>query len=266
VATGPNPISSSQFLPDVLPRDFPKRQMTYDAEVIWVVPPNDFEITRWATLLLGKRKAAGEKEKCGFTLGLTPRWPTLNCKSANIRLYVIAHGVDISGAVPPEIKLSTVREGEATDMNSLTAADFSQKLRDLVLQAPAKRVKRIALLMCDAGGVKAPDAKGSILPSDSFAQRLVNKCEDLTDDITARMGFVSGNPTLIEKAQIDKAYKDAFAAGKTRSDKNPLQTDMAGTKEASLTNLAKQVDGREDFRTYIFTANKPPKLKTGYSE
>jgi hypothetical protein len=240
--------------------------MTYDAEVIWVVPTNDLDIVNWASMLLGKRKAAGDIDRCGFTVGLTPRWPTLNCTSANIRLYVIAHGVDISGTVPPEIKLSTVKEGEATDMNSLTAADFSQKLKDLVLKAPAKRVKRIALLMCNAGGVKGPDVKRSILPSDSFAQRLVNKCEELTEDITARMGVVTGNTTLFPKAQIDKAYKKAFAAGITHSDKNPLQTTMVGKEEASLTNLAKEVDGREDFRTYIFTPNKPPKLKTGYTE
>jgi hypothetical protein len=259
VATSPNPISSG-----FKAGNFPKRQMTYDAEVVWIVATDDLSIANYAQNIRAKRKAAGDIGKCGFTMGLTPGWPDLDCKSANIRLYVIAHGVDVAGTVPPTIKLATAKE--PTDNNTLTAEDFSQKLKDLVLKAPAKRVKRIALLMCNAGGVKGPDVKRSILPSDSFAQRLVNKCEELTEDITARMGVVTGNTTLFPKAQIDKAYKKAFAAGITHSDKNPLQTTMVGKEEASLTNLAKEVDGREDFRTYIFTPNKPPKLKTGYTE
>lgn len=259
MATSPNPISSGSGF---LPGDFPKRQMSYEAELIWVVATDDLENLTWGQSLLGKRKSAGDIDRCGATTGLTPRWPDLPCKSANIRLYVIAHGVEIRGTVPPTIELATAKD---LTHNTLTAEDFFPKLKDLVLKTPAKQVKRIALVMCNGGGLKGANAAESISPSESFAQRLVNKCEGLTEDITARMGVVTGERIFFPKETIDGRYKKAFEEGKTNSDKNPLQT-IIDKRELSLTNLAKWVDGTDHFRTYIFTPNKPPKLKTGYTE
>jgi hypothetical protein len=256
----PNPISSQSVFDST---DFPKRQMSYEGELVWIVATDDFDIANWGHMLLGKRKSAGDIGRCGATMGLNPRWPDLNWTSANIRLYVIAHGVNILGTVPPAIRLATARV--STEANSLTAENFFPILKDLVLKAPLHRVKRIALVMCNAGGVKGADATHSVSPSESFAQRLVNKCGELTEDITARTGIVTAEKILFPKADIDARYKRALAEGKTDSHKNPLQTVMVDRTEFSLTNIAKHVDGQENSGTYIFKPNKPPTLKSGYA-
>jgi hypothetical protein len=253
VATKPNLIS------DRLPPDMqlPTKQMHYAAQVVWCIAPDDSDMKCNAEGLHGKSFAAGDatadNKRSAIVFGLSPNWPQVPDQTGNVRLYIVAHGVNVSGSQQPlTVKIAT-RGNRALD-NVLSADDFFPYLQQFIQKSTAKRVRRISLAMCNSGGIK-----GEILPQNSFAQKLVSRCAGLTDDITARMGALDVGTTSSPKAGIDAAYK-------RKGGENPLFTIVVDGAQESVLNARKLVDDASHSRTYIFTPTQAPRLKPGYKD
>jgi hypothetical protein len=247
VPTDPYAIQE-QLLPG---QKLPTHPTSYGSQVVWCVDSNNAVMTQMAEGLHGKRLAAGEGAKSAIVRGLSPDWPALPETGDNIRIYVAAHGAMVTGAGPVHVKI-VVRSPVATEGNTKTASDFFQTLRAFVQKSPAREVRRISLVMCASAGIH-----GQIPVTQSFARQLADLCEDLTTDITGRMGEVDVKRTVFPVATINGAYHPL---------PNPLYTVMTDTGPASLVNAKKLVDGRHNFRTYIFAPGRQPTLKTGYAE
>jgi hypothetical protein len=75
----------------------PKKGMQYSAQVVWCIDPQDSDLLFMANALHGKRVAAGDGTKSVIVQGLTPEWPA-QATGTNVRLYVVAHGAEVSDA------------------------------------------------------------------------------------------------------------------------------------------------------------------------
>ncbi len=206
----------------------PKKPMQYGAQVVWCIVPTDLEMRRSAESLHGKCVAGGKGARSKIAWGLHPDWPELPEKSDDIRLYVHAHGVLVrKKPFPPTVKIDV--EHPTSETTIKTAPEFFRSLQAFVQKAPAKRVRRISLVMCNAAGIK-----GEINVEDSFARELADLCEGLTVDLTARRGEVLVVGKAHPKATIDEASKPF---------PNPLFTVMIEMTKAARTRTVG--DGRE---------------------
>ncbi len=222
------------------------------AQVVWCLEPNDDQLMPMAHGLQGKRVAAGEGGKSAIVTGNTPDWPHVPGNPGDIRLYVVAHGATVGGAVPPRVDIMV------GGRIPLTAKLFFDDLLQKFLQkVPGGKVKRISLVMCNTAGVDGPEA----IPLDrSFAQQLVDLCGALTTDIVGRRGEVDVNRDLFPKDAVDRIYQRL-----PNPQPNPLHTVTLRGAECSVVNARKWVDdARSKFRTYIFRAGQRPELKPGY--
>jgi hypothetical protein len=232
--------------------------MKYAAQVVWCIDPGDPAMLFMAEGLHGKRVAKGEGGLSQMVFGLSPNWPLLPATTDNIRLYVIAHGVNVSGVGTPAVKIAIGHPVSAT--TTQTAAEFFLLLRDLVQKSPQHRVRRISLVMCNGAGIQ-----GKMNVGNSFAKQLADLCGGLTVDITARNGELTVHRTSFPKPDIDEGYFP---------DTNPLYTVMIEGKECSVVNArklpnvitqgVKQMYHR--FRTYVIVPNQAPELKPDYTE
>jgi len=154
---------------------------------------------------------------------------------------------------PVTVKIATRLENQSE--NALSVDQFFPFLSNLLKKSPAGRVRRISLAMCLSAGLR-----GEIEPQNSFAQKLLVKCEGLTEDITARMGELAVQTKTLPKAMLDGRYRD-------RKGTNPLATTISrDNQEESVVNAKKFVDGAEDTATYIFAHHQLPRLKDHYDE
>jgi hypothetical protein len=232
--------------------------MGYKAQVVWCFAPDDPGMRRMAEGLHGKRFAAGdataETKKSAIIFDWSPQWPELSNDGADIRLYIVAHGVlhEIEDQ-PPTVKIATKFQNQSE--NAMSVDQFFPFLSKLLKKSPAGRVRRISLAMCLSAGLK-----GEIEPQNSFAQKLLVKCEGLTEDITARMGELAVQTKTFPKAMLDDSYRD-------RKGTNPLFTTISrDNREESVVNAKKFVDGAEDTATYVFEHHRPPRRKDHYRE
>jgi hypothetical protein len=211
-----------------------------------------------AESLHGKRMAAGEQEKSAIALGLTPQWPKLPEAAADIRLYIVAHGVDTQEHASTD-RVQIFCGGQAFH----PARNFLPCLKSFVQKAPQQKVKRISLVMCNSAGMRV-GSREEVSVQDSFARQLADLCGELTIDVVGRQGAVDVARLAYEKAEIDRQFLP---------DKNtlPLHTfAKEGKGQYSLLNAKKIVCfGAKEyhrFLTYVFEPNKPPQLKPGYHD
>jgi hypothetical protein len=265
VATRPSTITNPHLVADQLPvgSRLPTTTMRYRAQVVWCVAPDDPGMRRMAAGIHGKRFAAGDatadRRSSAMVFDLSPEWPQLDLIPErpqlsdgvdNIRLFIVAHGVEVRANQTRTVKIAT--RNNSTTENTLTAEGFSTFVRRLVDQSPARRVRRISLAMCNGGGLR-----GAIVPQDSFAQTLANNCAGITADITARLGDLEVNTKIYPKATMDELYAE-------NGGQNPLFTITVNGTEQSVINAKKLVDDVEDASTYVFRAGQAPALKLNY--
>jgi hypothetical protein len=75
--------------------NLPNHKMKYDGQVIWCLDPGDQLTSRAAGNLQGKRMAAGDADKSHLVFGLNGVWPRPFPRTTNVRLYIVAHGIEV---------------------------------------------------------------------------------------------------------------------------------------------------------------------------
>jgi hypothetical protein len=187
---------------------------------------NDADTTYSADVLHGKRVAADDGIKSVKVTGKRPDWPeSLRAASqtGNIRIYVVADGVRVTG--PSDVIQVKIGLGIplAAEGNVMTAKEFFPLLEAFIKKAPIQKVRRVSLSMCNSAGID-----GEVSLAESFAKKLADLCTGLTDDITGRRGRVEVEATIYPKTYID---------GKSGDHRNPLYTVMVDDVQQSVLSV-----------------------------